>query len=295
AYDAPNPVELRELGSFDPLGGIFGGDGMFDETMRVFGIRTNEGRWSAIQATEVEMGRIRLRYRTWEKRIPSVEIRGGWTCEGGFDLPIDPGSVIFEPAEVLSVDVATDPRPDPCAGIVATVRDALPADVVEQRRAAELWRAGGKLGTWRGTILTKARPVARFDAVTQGFGDGQVVRWGIGGSPLSDPSGDVEAGGEVLHYEVSGRRLELRTKANEAFEFFLDVRVEDERGVDAESSRCVRFEPGCALDVRYVPPWREYLDVYLARFGVVEVPERMIDEGPSGPDVTIRSGSRTST
>lgn len=293
AYDAPNPVELPELGSFDPIGGIFGGDGLFDETMRVFGVRTNEGRWSAIQAVEVEMGRIRLRFRTWEKRIPSVEIRGGWTCEPGFDLPIDPGSVVFEPSDVLGSDVTTDPRPDPCAGIEATVRDALPADVIERRHAAELWRAGGKLGTWRGTIFARAREVARFDAVTQGFGEGPAVRWSIGGSPLADPSGDVEAGGETLHYEVSGRRLELRTKADRAFEFLLEVRVEDEKGQAAESSRCVRFEPGCERDVRYVPPWAEYLDVYRTRFGVVEVPERPAEEGP--PVVTIRSGSRTST
>jgi hypothetical protein len=296
AYEAPNPVDLPELGSFDPFGGIFGGGGagLFDETMRVFGVRTNEGRWSAIQAVEVEMDRIRIRYRTWERRMPSVEIHGGWTCDPGFDLPIDRGSVIFEPSDVLGVDVPTDPQPDPCAGIRATVRDALPVEVIEQRRALELWRAGGKLGTWTGTIRTTAREVARFDAVTQGFGDGPDVRWSVAGSPLSATSGEVDSGGGVvMQYTVSGRRLELRTKADAAFEFLLEVRVQDQRGESAEASRCVRFEPGCDRDVRYLPPWREYLDVYLARFGVVEVPERSSDDGP--PEITIRSGSRTST
>lgn len=295
AYDAPNPVELQELASFDPIGGIFGGDGLFDETMRIFGVRTNEGRWSAIQVVRVDLDRIRLRFRTWEKRMPSVEIRGGWSCEPGYDLPIDPGTVVFEPSDVLGTPGGSvDPRPDPCASIEAAVTRALPAAAVERARAAELWRAGGKLGTWRGTVLARARHVARFEAAGQGF-RGEVTRsWRIQDVPLSEPSGEIDLDGVALTYDVAGRRLTLRTHADRAFEFLLGVEVRDDRGGSAGASRCIRFEPTCERDVRYVPRWDEYRTVYLQRFGVVEAPAPA--KGEDGPgDVTIRAGSRTST
>jgi hypothetical protein len=296
AYDAPNPIELRELASFDPIGGIFGGGGLFDETMRVFGVRTNEGRWSAIQVVEVDIGRIRLRYRTWEKRMASVEITGGWSCEPAFDLPIDPGTVVFEPSDVLAdPGASTDPEPDPCAAIDARIELALSRKSVERLRAAELWRAGGKLGTWTGTVRAKARPVARFDAAVQGFRGEVTAAWRIQDEPLSEPSGEIDLeDGVTMSYEISGRRLTLRTRAKRAFEFLLGVEVRDDRGGSADASRCVRYEPGCDRPVRYLPPWAEYRTVYLERFGVVEVPEPPEEEGPP-VDVTIRSGSRTST
>jgi hypothetical protein len=295
AYDAPNPIELREIASFDPLGGLFGGDGMFDETMLVFGVRTNEGRWSAIQVVEAEMGRIRLRFRTWEKRMPGVEITGGWSCEPGFDLPVRPGSVVFEPSEVLvPPGTSSDPRPDPCAAIDDRIRSAMPVEVLEQTRAAQLWRAGGKLGTWTGTVRGKARPVARFDAAAHGFRGEVATSWRIQDEPLSEASGDVDLDGVTLSYRISGRRLTLRTRADHAFEFLLGVEVHDDRGGSAEASRCVRFKPGCDRDVRYIPLWAEYRSVYLERFGVVEVPERPGQEGPP-VDLTTGPGPRTST
>jgi hypothetical protein len=97
-----------------------------------------------------------------------------------------------------------------------------------------------------------------------------------------------------MSYEISGRRLSLRTRADRPFEFLLGVEVRDDRGGSATASRCVRFEPGCDRPVRYLPPWAEYRTVYLERFGVVEVSEPPEQEGPP-VGVTIRSGSRTST
>ena len=76
SYDAPNPIPLAELAQLDPLGGIFGNP--FDESLLVYGVRTNEDRWAAVQAIEVTWDLIRLRYITWEKPMPSVTITGGF-------------------------------------------------------------------------------------------------------------------------------------------------------------------------------------------------------------------------
>jgi hypothetical protein len=113
--------------------------------------------------------------------------------------------------------------------------------------------------------------------------------------PLAETSGEIDVDGVVLLYEVAGRRLTLRTRADRAFEFLLSVEVRDDRGGSANASRCIRFEPSCEKDVRYVPRWEEYRAVYLQRFGVVEAAPPARGEGGPPGDVTIRAGSRTST
>ena len=72
----------RRAGSARPAGRDFGNP--FDESLLVYGVRTNEDRWAAVQAIEVTWDLIRLRYITWEKPMPSVTITGGFParCRG---------------------------------------------------------------------------------------------------------------------------------------------------------------------------------------------------------------------
>ena len=79
AYSAPNPIGIDDLATLDPFGSLFGNN-PFDESLRIYGVRTNEGRWAAVQAVEVTFDYIRFRYITWEKPLASVEIVG--------DLPL---------------------------------------------------------------------------------------------------------------------------------------------------------------------------------------------------------------
>ncbi len=296
AYDAPNPVSLDELATFDPFS-----SGTFRESMRVFGVRTNEGRWSMIQAVDVRMDGIRVRYRTYEKRMPGVEIHGGWSCERPFDDAVDPETIVFHPGDVLTpagggADGST--APDPCAGIADTVRAMVPAAMIERRAVERAWAAGGSIGRWTGTAITRAREVARFDAVANGLGEGGTARWSIQGETLEGTSGSVEVEGVEIGYETSGMRLTLTTTTREPFEFLLDVRVEDRKGASAEASRCVRFEATCTSDVRVVAPWKAYLDTFRSRWGVAEVQTPVVTGPPPpepGPELTSRAGSRTST
>ena len=70
---APNPIGIDDLATLDPFGWLFGNN-PFDESLRIYGVRTNEGRWAAVQAVEVTFDYIRFRYITWEKPLASVEI-----------------------------------------------------------------------------------------------------------------------------------------------------------------------------------------------------------------------------
>ena len=91
AYSAPNPVQLLELGTFDPFGGIFGLRGRRRSTRpcacSASGPTRDGGRRS--RRSTFRWTGPGTRYRTWEKRMPSVGIHGGWTCEPGYGLPVN--------------------------------------------------------------------------------------------------------------------------------------------------------------------------------------------------------------
>ena len=90
-------------------------------------------------------------------------------------------------------------QPDPCGAIEATVRAALPAGAVQDQRAAELSRAGGKLGTWTGTVQTRASMWRGSTPSRRGWATSPSVHWSIDGSALPDASGEVDAGGGADH------------------------------------------------------------------------------------------------
>jgi hypothetical protein len=177
-YEAPNPIAISEMAELDPFG-IFGGGGWFDETRLVFAVRTNDGRYAIVQAVQVDFNAITLRYRVWEKVMPSLQITGDFKCEG---LTVgDPlgGSVVFQPSGAL-VSVLTGAGAvggktggavvDPCAGLTQIVRSSLPAEVVTATKLASIPLADRRIGRWQETVRFGRRPVGRFEASVDRFG-----------------------------------------------------------------------------------------------------------------------------
>lgn len=165
AYDAPNPIPLADLATIDPFGLLFGNP--FRESLRIYGVRTNEGRWAAVQAVDVTVDHIRFRYITWEKALASVQIVGGFTCPpsvfGTFGEVAKPGAAVFAPSPALRVSAVGTQR-DPCNQLRAaldavaaappavkgadTVNDAIRALPLIDRR----------IGTFVGTVVRPMRP-----------------------------------------------------------------------------------------------------------------------------------------
>ena len=99
------PVHLRRAepgsagrtGDPQPVRILFGDP--FKESKRIYGVRTNEGRWAAVQAVEVTLALIRFRYITWEKALATVQIVGGFDCPTrqfvNFGEVAKPGSAVF--------------------------------------------------------------------------------------------------------------------------------------------------------------------------------------------------------
>ena len=289
SYDAPNPIPLAELARLDPLGGIFGDP--FDESLLVYGVRTNEDRWAAVQAIEVTWDLIRLRYTTWEKPMPLVTITGGFSCPNvgvaSFGALAEPGAATFVPSAALAAALAGTAaggpgtgtaEPDPCVSLRRAIAVMVPAgadgpaDPVGQAVSA-LPLEERRIGRWQGPAVTPTRPVGRFDAVTSGLGSGLTAHWQVNGKALKGSDGDINlSAGVKAHYHLAGTSLVLSVTANRLVEMLLSVTVTDGDGNSASAKRCVRYEPTCLGLVRYTPAFAEYRSAWLTHFGIVEVP-----------------------
>lgn len=280
AYDAPNPIPLADLATIDPFGLLFGNP--FKESLRIYGVRTNEGRWAAVQAVDVTPDHIRFRYITWEKALVSVQIVGGFTCPpsffGTFGEVAKPGAAVFAPSPALRVSGVGTQR-DPCnqlrAALDAVVVAPPPArgadSVKDAIRALPL--IDRRIGTFVGTVVRPMRPQGRFDAIATGFGPGLEAKWQLDGTALGAASGQVDlGGGAIAHYRITGTTLLLTVQAGKPVEMLLSVTVVDEEAHVASAERCVHYEPRCVGRGRLTPTWSDYRAAWATNFGVVEVP-----------------------
>ncbi len=319
-YGAPNAVPLAELATWSPFGGIFGifGHDSYQESRRIYGVQTNERRFAAVMATEVTDDFIRLRYRTYEKRQPTLEITGGVTCSPG--RVADKATTRFVPSPALvRVETAVSPAISGAAADVTGVQ--LRAD---QRSVAQVHRLpvvdvdalvtgahGGtmirgieaiplehrRVGRWVGTAIGRSRGVGRFSASAQGFGSGLEVNWRVNDLPLEGSAGSVDAAGVSLDYRIEGRTLTLTTAATSSFELLLTAAAVDDAGTTLEAQRCVTFESSCKGDVRVLPTWSEFRDAYVTHVGIAEIarPDLRFEVAPVTSSSGTKARPRTST
>ena len=98
-YQTRTGLGVLELGRFDPFG-IFTGD-FIDESRAVLAVRTNEGRYALAQATRIDQTSwVELRYRTYEKKVPTVSIAGEFQCTFPPVISTDV-TAVFEPARTV--------------------------------------------------------------------------------------------------------------------------------------------------------------------------------------------------
>jgi hypothetical protein len=293
AYAAPNPIGLDDLATLDPFGFVFGDP--FKESRRIYGVRTNEGRWAAVQAVEVTFEHIRFRYITWEKALATVEIVGDFPCPVGkfvnFGELAKPGTAVFVPSPALgtrAVDITTGAtitatttgaQPDPCVQFRDAVRAVAPATTADKgvdpvlEAICALPPTQRRIGNFVASVVRPRSTQARFDAKTNGFGAGQQAKWQLNGTGLGGPSGQVDlGGGSTAKYELVGTSVILSLNANTAVEMLLSVTVVDDAAHVASAERCVHYDPRCPGGGRVTPVWTDYQTAFLTNFGVAEVP-----------------------
>lgn len=242
-YNVP-AIPLSELATLIPLPGFVGGT-QYIETKLVFGVRTDEGRFAVVQVAEIFDDRIRIRFRTYDKRLPDVQLVGGFACASWWV----PG---------LSTGERSDVR------FVPTRRSGIKSDIADGVKQREL-----RLGSWLATLRRRRSQTGNFRAVTSGFIAPLEYRWSVGGTELMVSQGNVEVDGRNATYIVDGERLTLTFRSTDEFEFSLRVTALDAAGKSATATECVRFGGICSRAVRVIPPAIAAIATSHEHFGVV--------------------------
>ncbi|MGV9711580.1 hypothetical protein ACWDTI_13055 [Gordonia sp. NPDC003424] len=300
-YTLVTSFPLSEAGLVLPLFG-------FISLNKVYGFRTNEGRWSAIQVTDASNSSVTVRYVTWEKPEPTVQIAGAFSCsKARFDLlgAIDVDAVFESSGFLRSVRSLAErgPLPElvhslpelvhslpelvhslpelvegstaPTLQIARSAPSALDAAAMQRVKFTSaailtLPTEARTIGTFTRTLSIKRVPFARFRATTAGFGSGLRARWEIDGIGLDDTAGSITTpGGTPVHYTASGTSLALDVTSSVAVEMRVSVTVVDDQTRTASAQRCVRFEPTCTRVIRTTPTFEAFRGQYLKEFGIV--------------------------
>jgi hypothetical protein len=116
-------------------------------------------------------------------------------------------------------------------------------------------------GRWVARFPVKQMAQARLEAVTSGtIGDVEYV-WLIGGERLEGNAGTRKENGVDVSYRVSGPRLILTVPDTAKIELFVKVQLIDKLGCSASASTCVHHDGRCAIKVRYIPGWKQFMAV----------------------------------
>jgi len=283
AYESPRTVPVEELttshdGIFgdifedllDELGDIFGLN-TDDETMRVYGVRTNEDRYSLIQVVKVEDDFIGIRYRTYEKRVPKVEILGGFKYEYEYrkhkEMILRPESIAT--AQVVHVEGSKVPK----AKAVQDLRRALEPKALT-KSPAEMRCEIMKFGPTRlpqyfiPGLVVRVRK-GRFNARVQGIRRPFAVEWFINKRRL-ERKGNIDVNGLDMSYTTEGEDVTLIPKNNVAASFEIKVVVRDAQGNPYSDSMCVEFVAEKTASRRGTLTWAAYRREYRKTFGAVQ-------------------------
>ena len=241
----------------------------------VYAIRTAEGRYGVIQVAEVFDDRIRLRYKTYEKRLPSVQLRGEFVCDRWHfpEVVKDLENIRFEPISRLGL-LRTNP--------------ALGSNLQAARAATPAKAAPGpmRLGRWRGTLVRPTSQTGHFRATVENFSGKLSYHWQVAGTDLLDPQGSLEIAGEKATYQVDRDHLILTLKSRRLLEFLVKVTVNDEAGNAMSASKCVRFDPVCKREVNVIPSVTLQVAAFHEHFSVVRLP---LEPLRVEPPVKVRS------
>ncbi len=300
-YQTRTGLGVLELGRFDPLG-IFTGD-FIDESRAVLAVRTNEGRYAVAQATRIdEASWVDVRYRTYEKKVPTVTIAGDFQCTFPPVLTTD-ATAVFEPARTPAGqgDGKVPLRQVTAAGPLRKERAAATAGGAAGKELA----AGTRVfslpptyaGRWVSTAFNGLRAEARLQAVTASLTGEAKFRWAVGGQGLEDgTSGTLTVSGVEVGYTVKGPNLLLTVASAAALELFVQVTAVDRHGCSAQASRCVRRTGPCRKPVRQLPTFDQWKALHqlpevtvasglvTAHAGVLQLPGQVPSRGAGGKD-----------
>ncbi|MCX7782722.1 MAG: hypothetical protein N2318_03650 [Meiothermus sp.] len=240
------------------------------ETRLVYALKTAEGRYSVVQVSEVFDDRIRLRYKTYEKPLPSVQLSGEFACDG-WQLP----------------EVVAD---------LENIRfEATPRANLRFQPAKSAQPAQARLGRWRRTVVRQTSRTGHFRATVENFAGTLRYHWHVAGTDLLKKQGTVDIGSQKATYQTDQGHLILTLQSQKlprALEFLVRVSVNDEAGNAISASKCVKFTPFCKSEVGVIPVFDLQVDTFHQHFSVVRLPLANLEPNVEPPH---QQPSRTSS
>jgi hypothetical protein len=221
-------------------------------TYAVFGVRTDEGRLAAVQVVGVTVDRIRLRYRTYEERVPSVRIDGAFGCVyGGIGPAVDTVELVpLQPTQTaLPASAASGSVVPETAAPTTRFARAASLDALRPATAIGPGTAGaGDVGQARPTVVgpgsievpdlgefvdtgTRFRGsrYACFTAVASQLATPLRYEWVLDGHRLDGGTGTIGVDGGTIDYSGASTGvvcLTVQTNLQE-LQFQLEVTVTD--------------------------------------------------------------------
>jgi hypothetical protein len=282
-YAAPVSIPENELAREIS---IFGIELSILPTLLVYAVQTNEERYSVIQVVQVTESSIVVRYRTYEKPLPVVQIVGGFdttvkTLAGGHGI-VGVG-IKEEDAEFTpSIPVVA------ARAALASSSSAPPeSPVLNCADRAKLGITGP--GTWTISVPTTLSEVGVFQAVTENF-DGTKYEWSVNRKKLTANSGTLDIQGVSLGYAISdGKTITFTPGPSSSGTIWFELAVIVVDTTDdshVSTSRCIEVVlTGSTTTRQAVASFPVYQQAFASVFGSLEIPAASNPQGATGTQI----------
>lgn len=249
----------------------------FDENKKVLAVKTNGGRYSLIQIVEVEENHIplnerlflentgdwvRLRYKTFEGTVPTVNILGNFSCTQN-SKNMKEVSVRFIPNHTLTIKNNSVSQLKN-SGVLR--KENLPENI-KIKKIKPIYP-----GNWTVTYEnnSKAKAKAQLRAVSSAVNTKTKYLWTLGTHDLEDNTeGILTIDAKDVHYKVKGSLLILTIDGKANIEMLVKVTLLGTDGCSIHQTRCIKHHGKCITSKRYIPTWKEHKLLYEQNNAVV--------------------------
>jgi hypothetical protein len=286
-------VPESELAIRNPLysGSILGGMFPFFPTDEVYGVETDEGRYSVIQVVDVRMDHIMVKYKTFEMDTPNAQLSGGVLASQPAQIAvisnrtvgidIKPGEAQFVPAVIsgaLAAAPAAPQRAPSATATTTTLTTAMqaPGTPAPPKVAEQVIQTPG---VWTVPVTVEAPKIAKFQVSTEGISVSK-YEWSLNGERLGGSTGSLNVAGVKVAYRIDGGIITLRQSSQNPLHVDIGVTVVGVKGPPITLGQCLQMS-GATTVAREVPTtWPIYQRAFADAFGTLEIPPAKVSTEP---------------
>lgn len=248
----------------------------------VYAVRTDEQRYSIIKAMTPITDSLILKFKTFEKQLPTCRIVGNLKVQRLIPADLSEGFVSLGDlsARKVGLDAADYMHGFAHAGLpVQRISTTIPIlAVASTEMCQEVKSLPFRLDRYCKQVefVTK-RGV--FEALVRGLKKPLSYEWFIDDRKLDSPSDTVDVNGVTINYEIDEYKIALHSDSKFGASFLLKVRVTDSEHDIVQCTRCIEIPGAVPLLRRATLSWNDFRLEYLAENRAVQMVGPFPDEG----------------